>query len=93
MVLHSYRHRIGAAPGDPALEDLERTLSAGPQVTVPTILLEGGADGVAPPQGDDGTSGHFTRLRRQTTLEGVGHDLPQEAPEAFAAAILELSDG
>ena len=90
VVLHSYRYRIGAVPGDPHLEALEQQLSAEPQITVPTIVLQGADDGVDPPAAPEEIKPHFTTLRRLSTLDRVGHNLPQEAPDAFAAAILEL---
>ena len=90
VVAHSYRHRIGAVAGDPALETLERRLSASPVITVPTIVLQGEDDGVDPPAATGTVSPHFTSLRRQASLAGVGHDVPQEAPAAFAKAILDL---
>ena len=91
VVLHSYRYRIGAVPGDPALEEMERRLSAEPAITVPTIALCGADDGVDPPQPAEKVRPHFTELRRLTTLPGVGHNLPQEAPDAFAQAVLDLA--
>ena len=90
VVLHSYRYRIGAVPGDPHLEALEQQLSAAPQITVPTIILQGADDGVDRPAAAEEIKPHFTALRRLATLDHVGHNLPQEAPDAFAAAILEL---
>ncbi len=92
MVLHSYRYRIGAVPGDPDLEPMERRLAAQPQITVPTIVLEGADDGVDPPAKPETVAAHFTRLRRQTVLPGVGHNLPQEAPAPFCEAVLALSE-
>ena len=92
VVAHSYRYRIGAVPGDPSLAELERRLAAEPRITVPTIALAGAADGVDPPGPPEKAAPHFTRLRRQTTLSGIGHNLPQEAPAAFARAVLDLED-
>jgi pimeloyl-ACP methyl ester carboxylesterase len=90
VALHSYRFRIGEVPGDPALEPIERQLSASPQITVPTIVLEGADEGVDPPEPLGTAAPHFTQLRRTTVLNGVGHNAPQEAPDLFAAAILDL---
>ena len=90
VVLHSYRYRIGAVAGDPALEAIERRLAASPPITVPAIVLEGADDGVDPPAPGGKVARHFTKLRRQTRLNGIGHNIPQEAPELFAKAILEL---
>ncbi len=90
VVLHSYRYRIGAVPGDPALDPMERRLAAEPRITVPTIVLEGAEDGVDPPAEPKTVAARFTALRRQTPLQGIGHNLPQEAPEAFAEAVLDV---
>ena len=90
VVLHSYRYRIGAVPGDPHLDALERQLSAEPQIAVPTIILQGAEDGVDQPATLEKIRPHFMALRRVDTLDQVGHNLPQEAPDAFVAAILEL---
>ena len=90
VVLHSYRYRIGAAPGDPALEALEQRLATQPPLTVPTVALSGAEDGVDPPAPEEKVKPHFTALRRLTILPGVGHNLPQEAPDAFVQAVLDL---
>ncbi len=90
VVLHSYRVRIGAVPGDPALEVIEQRLARQPKITVPTIALAGADDGVDPPAPPEKVAPHFTNLERYTTLPGVGHNLPQEAPAALANAVLEL---
>ena len=90
VVLHSYRYRIGAAPGDPSLEGVEAQLSLQPKIEAPTIVLEGADDGVDPPADPSGMTPHFAALRRRTVLRGVGHDIPQEAPVVFADAVLEL---
>ena len=82
VVLHSYRVRIGAVPGDPALEAIERQLAQQPGITVPTIALAGADDGVDPPAPTEKVTPHFTHLKRYTTLPGIGHNLPQEAPAA-----------
>ena len=93
VVLHSYRYRIGAVPGDPGLEPLEQRLSAQPKLAVPTIVLEGAEDGVDPPAEEDKVRAHFSDLRRLTVLNGVGHNVPQEAPDALVSAVLELGRG
>lgn len=91
VVLHSYRYRIGAVPGDPKLEATERRLTAEPPITVPAIALCGADDGVDPPQPPEKVRPHFTQLQRLTVLPDVGHNLPQEAPDAFARAVLEVA--
>ena len=90
VVLHSYRFRIGEVPGDPTLEALERRITAQPPITVPTIALMGQDDGPDPPKPQASFEPHFTQLRRVQTLPGVGHNLPQEAPDAFVRAVLEV---
>lgn len=92
VALHSYRYRIGAVPGDPALEGIERQLATAPKITVPTIVVQGADEGVDRPEAPDAIARHFTSLRRASVLKGVGHNAPQEAPDLFAAAILELGD-
>ena len=89
VVLHSYRHRFGLVPGDPAHEDLETALAAMPDITVPALDLHGGEDGVNPPGAR--ASPRFTGSFARRILPGVGHNPPQEAPEAFARALLELA--
>jgi pimeloyl-ACP methyl ester carboxylesterase len=91
VVIHSYRHRFGYAPGDPVLEEIERRLAARPLISVPTIVLHGGDDGVAPAVQSEGHACFFTRLYQRQVIPGVGHNLPQEAPEAVIDAILELT--
>lgn len=90
VVAHSYRSRIGEVAGDPALEPLERRLLARPPIAVPTVALQGAADGVDPPDSSADPAAHFTGPFTRRVLPGVGHNLPQEAPAAFADAVLAL---
>lgn len=91
VVIHSYRHRFGLVPGDPALDGLEAKLSAQPDIPVPTVVLRGADDGVEPlPPRDDRDAKHFQGRYRRLVLPGIGHNVPQEAPDAFAEAILSL---
>lgn len=90
VVIHSYRHRYGGIAGDPALAPIEARLAAQPPITVPAVVLQGGADGVDPPHGDDRDAPHFTGRYERRILPGIGHNLPQEAPEAFAEAVGSL---
>ena len=90
VVLQSYCGRIGAVPGDPALDDLERRLAARPRIAAPTVALAGGDDGVDPPELLDKIAPHFADLRRHAVLPGIGHNLPEEAPTSFADAVLSL---
>lgn len=88
--VQSYRHRYGAAPGDPALEEIERRLAAQPAIGVPTVVLHGEADGVSPPEDSAGHARFFTGPYRRHVVPVAGHFLPQEAPEAVVAALAEL---
>lgn len=91
VVIHSYRHRLGRVAGYPAYEELERRLAAQPPITVPAVTLDGGADGVVPATDGKATAGKFVGGRQHRVLPGIGHDLPQEDPAAFAAAVWELA--
>jgi pimeloyl-ACP methyl ester carboxylesterase len=90
VTIQSYRHRYGYAPGDPALEGIERQLTAQPKIVVPVIALQGEVDGVGPPGSYDGHDGKFTGHFERRMLPRVGHNPPREAPRDVAAAILEL---
>jgi pimeloyl-ACP methyl ester carboxylesterase len=90
IVIHSYRHRYGYAPGDPDLEPIERRLAATPVISVPTIALHGGGDGVAGRANPQAQAKFFSGPIAHRTIPLVGHDIPQEAPEVVAAAVLEL---
>jgi pimeloyl-ACP methyl ester carboxylesterase len=92
IVIHNYRWRLGLAAGEPKYDDLERRLAAAPAIAVPTITLEGDANGA--PHADAGAyAGKFTGKYEHRLIEGgVGHNLPQEAPRAFAQAVID-ADG
>ena len=91
VVIHSYRHRFALVPGDPALEDIEGLLAVQPPIGVPTITLDGDADGVS--GGGTPPAGRFTGRHKHLLIAGgVGHNLPQEAPEAFVQAVREVDD-
>jgi pimeloyl-ACP methyl ester carboxylesterase len=90
VVVHSYRHRLGAAPGYPQYEALERRLAALPVITVPTVTLDGAADGVVPATDGSSTARYFSGWRLHRQVPNVGHNLPQEAPAAFADAVSEV---
>ena len=90
-VIHSYRHRFARAEGDPAVAEVERRLAAQPPIAVPAITLDGDADGVMPPGGTAHHAGRFTgRHEHRLVTPGIGHNLPQEAPQAFAEAKLTV---
>ncbi len=90
VVIHSYRHRFMYAPGDPALEAIEQALALQPPISVPSISLCGADDGVGPPPEVDDDVEHFSGFYRRQVLPGVGHNIPQEAPQATLDALLEL---
>ncbi|MNT33978.1 Alpha/beta hydrolase family protein [compost metagenome] len=90
VVIHSYRHRFMYAPGDPALESMEEALTQQPPISVPTISLCGADDGVGPAPEIDDDIEHFTGHYERRVLAGVGHNIPEEAPEATLKALLDL---
>lgn len=91
VVIHSYRHRHGNAPGEPRFEQVERQLSKSPKITVPTIILAGADDGIRrPPQDSPQDRALFPALKSRRVLAGVGHFVPREAPDVFAKAMIEL---
>lgn len=90
VVIQSYRHRYRLADGDPALEDIERRLEQRPPITVPTVVLHGSDNGVSPVASSESHRRHFTGPYERRVIPDVGHNLPQEAPAEFAAAVLSL---
>jgi pimeloyl-ACP methyl ester carboxylesterase len=90
VVIHSYRHRFGLAEGDPQYADIQRRLAELPVITVPAVTLDGAADGIF--SASDGTAfaAKFTGRRSHHVIPRAGHNLPQEDPEAFANAVMEL---
>ena len=81
------------APGDPGLADIERRLAAQPAIMTPAITLDGDADGVIRSSGTAGHARHFTGPHEHRVVPGGGHNLPQERPETFAAAVLDVRAG
>ena len=90
VVIHSYRHRFGLVPGDQTLVQTERLLAAQPPITVPAITLDGNIDGVLAQGGTASHARHFSGSHEHRVVPGGGHNLPQEMPEVFAAAILDM---
>ena len=90
VVIQSYRHRFGLAAGDPAYADIERRLAAQPAITVPSITFDGAHDGVRPVAPASQHAGFFTGGREHRVVPGVGHNMPQEVPQVFADAVMEL---
>jgi pimeloyl-ACP methyl ester carboxylesterase len=90
IVINNYRWRLGLAEGESKYDELEKRLAAAPVIAVPTITLEGDANG-APHADPNAYAGKFTgKYAHRTITGGVGHNLPQEAPQAFAQAILDV---
>lgn len=90
VVIQSYRHRFGLVQGDPAYAQIEARLALQPAITVPTITFDGEDDGVRPPSRVGPHAQRFTGPRSHRVIPGVGHNMPQEVPEIFANAVLEL---
>jgi len=90
IVIHNYRWRLGLAEGEPALDDLEKRLAGGPVITVPTITLEGDANGAPHPDSSSYADKFSGKYAHRIIGGGVGHNLPQEAPQAFAEAVVEV---
>lgn len=90
VVIHSYRHRFGLVAGDPAYTGIEARLAAQPVITVPAITFDGEDDGVRPPAEATAHARQFSGPRSHRRVPGVGHNMPQEAPQVFADAVLEL---
>ncbi len=90
IVIHNYRWRLGLADGEARYDDLEKRLAGSPDITVPTITLEGDANGAPHPE-PTAYRGKFTgKYAHRTVSGGVGHNLPQEAPQAFAEAVVDV---
>lgn len=90
IVIHNYRWRLGLAAGDPQFDQLEKQLAQSPAISLPTITLDGELDPFTPPGDGASYRGRFTGTYAHRTLKGIGHNLPQEAPEAFAEAVVEV---
>jgi pimeloyl-ACP methyl ester carboxylesterase len=90
VVIHSYRVRYALVPGDPSVEETERRLAAQPPITVPTLVLHGHDNGVSPVASSERHTRFFKGPYERRVIPGVGHNLPQEAPAEFAAAVLAL---
>ena len=90
IVIHNYRWRQGLAEGEPKYDDLEKRLAEGPVITVPTITLEGDANGAPHADGSSYAKKFSGKYAHRIITGGVGHNLPQEAPEAFAKAVVEV---
>jgi pimeloyl-ACP methyl ester carboxylesterase len=90
IVIHNYRWRLGLAEGEPEYLELEKRLADRPVITVPTITLEGDANGAPHPEPSAYAEKFSGNYSHRTVEGGIGHNLPQEAPEAFADAVREV---
>jgi pimeloyl-ACP methyl ester carboxylesterase len=90
IVVHNYRWRLGLAEGEPQYDDLERRLAVAPAITVPTITLEGDANGAPHPDPAVYAKKFSGKYEHRTIDGGIGHNLPQEAPQAFAKAVIDV---
>ena len=90
IVIHNYRWRLGLAEGEPKYDDLEKRLAEGPLITVPTITLEGDANGAPHPDASSYAKKFSGKYSHRVIKGGIGHNLPQEAPQAFAQAVVEV---
>jgi pimeloyl-ACP methyl ester carboxylesterase len=92
IVIHNYRWRLGLAQGESKYDDLEKRLAEGPVIAVPTITLEGDANGAPHADGSAYAKKFSGRYSHRVIKGGVGHNLPQEAPQAFVEAIVEVAE-
>jgi pimeloyl-ACP methyl ester carboxylesterase len=90
IVIHNYRWRLGLAEGEPKYDDLEKRLAEGPVISVPTITLEGDANGAPHPDASSYAKKFSGKYSHRIIKGGVGHNLPQEAPQAFAQAVIDV---
>jgi pimeloyl-ACP methyl ester carboxylesterase len=93
IVIHNYRWRLGLAEGEPKYDDLDKRLAQNPVITVPTITLEGDANGAPHPEPSSYAKMFSGKYSHRTIKGGIGHNLPQEAPQAFAEAVVDVAEG
>jgi pimeloyl-ACP methyl ester carboxylesterase len=92
IVVHNYRWRLGMAEGEAKYDDLEKRLAQGPVITVPTITLEGDANGAPHPEPATYRNKFAGKYAHRTISGGIGHNLPQEAPQSFAQAVVDVDN-
>jgi pimeloyl-ACP methyl ester carboxylesterase len=92
IVIHNYRWRLGLAESEPKYDDLEKRLAEAPVIAVPTITLEGDANGAPHPDASSYAKKFSGKYAHRIIKGGVGHNLPQEAPQAFAEAVVEVAE-
>jgi pimeloyl-ACP methyl ester carboxylesterase len=90
IVIHNYRWRLGLAAGEPKYDELEKRLAATPVISVPTITLQGDADGAPRPEASAYAKKFSGKYLHRVINGGIGHNLPQEAPREFADAVIEV---
>ena len=90
IVIHNYRWRQGLAEGESKYDDLEKRLAESPVITVPTITMEGDANGAPHPDPGAYAKKFSGKYEHRDINGGIGHNLPQEAPEAFAKAVIDV---
>jgi pimeloyl-ACP methyl ester carboxylesterase len=90
IVIHNYRWRIGIAQGESRYDALEKKLASFPVISVPTITMEGDANGAPHPEPASYAKKFAGKYSHRTITGGIGHNLPQEAPQAFAQAIIDV---
>jgi len=90
-VIHNYRWRLGLAPGEAKYDELEKRLAEFPAIAVPTITLEGDANGAPHPDPKVYAKKFSGKYAHRLVTGGIGHNLPQEAPQAFADAVIEVA--
>jgi pimeloyl-ACP methyl ester carboxylesterase len=91
IVIHNYRWRLALAEGEAQYDDLEKRLATMPKISVPTITLEGDANGAPHPPPAAYAKQFTSKYEHRTITGGIGHNLPQEAPQAFAEAVLQVA--
>jgi pimeloyl-ACP methyl ester carboxylesterase len=91
IVIHNYRWRLGLAGGEPKYDDLEQRLASAPVIAVPTITMEGDANGAPHPEPGAYAKMFSGKYAHRTVTGGIGHNLPQEAPQAFAQAVIDVA--
>jgi pimeloyl-ACP methyl ester carboxylesterase len=93
IVIHSYRWRLGLVQGEPRYDELEKRLAQKPVISVPTITMEGDANGAPHPDPAAYAKMYSGKYSHRTIEGGIGHNLPQEAPQAFAEAVVDVTSG
>ena len=92
IVIHNYRWRLGLAPGEAKYDEVDKKLATAPVITVPTITLEGDANGAPHPEPTAYAKKFSGKYQHRTIKGGIGHNLPQEAPTAFAEAVIDIAE-